>query len=301
MADHDELTQWLTTPRDLIRWACSQFEAAGLCYGHGCDNALDEAAALVLQALQLPLDLPAVYLEATLCPDERNKVLEWIAMRRDQRMPLPYLSGRAWFAGMEFKADARALIPRSPIAELIADGFAPWLSGEPERILDLCTGGGCIAIACAHVFQNASVDAADLSVEALALARENVHLHQLQGRVELLHGDLFAPCKGRRYDLIVSNPPYVSAQEYADLPAEFAHEPRQALEAPEKGLELVFKMLEQAPEHLSADGVFVCEVGASAQALLDARPHLDCHWAEFEHGGDGVFIMSREQLLLAGN
>ncbi len=299
MAELHELSHLLTTPRDLIRWAASQFEQAGLCYGHGHDNALDEAASLVLQCLKLPHDLPAPYFDAVLTLDERARVLQWITRRRDDRLPLPYITGRAWFAGMPFVADARALIPRSPIAELIAEGFAPWLADEPTRILDLCTGGGSIAIACAHVFGDTPVDAADLSEQALAQAAENVALHQLQARVELLHGDLFASCSGRQYDLIVSNPPYVSATEYASLPPEFAHEPRGALEAPEQGLELVYRMLQEAPDYLNPGGLLVCEVGATAATLQQTRPDLPLQWPEFEHGGDGVFIISREDLISA--
>lgn len=297
MAESPELSQLLTTPRDLIRWAASQFEQAGLCYGHGHDNALDEAASLVLQCLHLPHDLPATYFDAVLTLEERAKVLQWIAQRRDQRLPLPYITGRAWFAGMPFVADNRALIPRSPIAELIGHGFAPWLADEPGRILDLCTGGGSIAIACAHVFSNTPVDAADLSPQALEQAAENVAMHALGDQLELLQGDLFAPCAGRSYDLIVSNPPYVSEQEYASLPPEFAHEPRGALEAPEQGLELVYRMLQQAPDYLKPGGLLVCEVGATALTLAEAYPELPLHWPEFEHGGDGVFIISREDLL----
>ena len=300
MAELHELSQLLTTPRDLIRWAASQFEEHELCYGHGTDNALDEAASLVLQCLKLPHDLPAAYFDAVLTPEERAQVLRWIAKRRDERLPLPYISGQAWFAGMRFIADERALIPRSPFAELIADGFAPWIADTPARILDMCTGGGSIAIGCAHVFPGTPVDGVDLSHDALAQAAENVTLHHLQDQVELLQGDLFEPCVGRCYDLIVSNPPYVSATEYAALPPEFAHEPRAALEAPEQGLELVLRMLRQAPDHLSAGGVLVCEVGATAPALLEACPQLELSWPEFEHGGDGVFVVTREQLLAAG-
>ncbi len=296
MAELHELSQILSTPRDLIRWACSEFEAAGLCYGHGTDNALDEAAALVLQCLHLPLDLPAPYLDAVLTSEERVRVLRWIKQRRDERLPLAYISGRAWFAGLEFKADSRALVPRSAIAELIGHGFAPWLSDEPQRVLDLCTGGGCIAIACAQLFAQARIDASDLSADALALARENRALHHLEDRLELLEGDLFAPCAGRRYGLIVSNPPYVSSAEFAQLPAEYGHEPRGALEVPGDGLALVLRMLDEAPDYLEPGGLLVCEVGATAPALLAARPELPFAWPEFEHGGDGVFIITREQL-----
>ncbi|MGJ8668668.1 MAG: 50S ribosomal protein L3 N(5)-glutamine methyltransferase [Oceanococcus sp.] len=299
MAELHELSHLMTTPRDLIRWAASQFEQAELCYGHGCETALDEAASLVLQCLHLPHDLPAAYMDAVLTVDERAKVLQWIIRRRDKRLPLPYITGRAWFAGMPFVADARALIPRSPIAELIGEGFSPWLAEEPTRILDLCTGGGSIAIGCAHVFSQTPVDASDLSLEALEQAAENVALHKLQQRVELLQGDLFSACAGRSYDLIVSNPPYVSAGEYAELPAEFAHEPRSALEAPDQGLQLVYKMLEQAPDYLNPSGILVCEVGATAHTLMETRPDFPLHWAEFEHGGDGVFIISREDLISA--
>lgn len=297
MAESEDLAELLRTPSDWIRWAASQFEQAGLCYGHGTENALDEAASLVLQALRLPHDLPEVYMQAALTLEERRKILNWIERRRDERLPLPYITGRAWFCGLEFAVDERALIPRSPIAELIQTGFEPWLADAPRRVLDLCTGGGCIAVALAWLFDEARVDASDLSAEALALAARNVARHGLSERVELLQGDLFSPCAGRRYDLIVSNPPYVSAEEYAALPREFSHEPRSALEAPNQGLALVLSMLEQAPDFLNPGGLLVCEVGASAPALMRMRPDLEFAWPDFEHGGDGVFIISREQLL----
>ncbi len=296
MTELHELAAQLATPRDLIRWGASQFNEAELCFGHGTDNALDEAASLVLQALHLPLDLDGLYFNAVLTSEERVRVIRLLKRRIDERLPAAYLTGRAWFAGLEFFVDERVLVPRSPLAELIAARFDPWIKQEPHRILDLCTGSGCIAIACAYAFPETAVDATDLSEDALAVARENVHRHGLEARVELLPGDGFSACPGRRYDLILSNPPYVSPAEFANLPAEFLHEPKMGLTAPENGLALVNRILEQAAEYLTEDGLLVIEVGSSAAAILERWPDLPFLWPEFEHGGEGVFILGREQL-----
>ncbi len=289
-------TDELFTLRDCIRWSASRFAEAGLCFGHGTDNAFDEAFALALPALGLPFDLDPEWLDARLTRTERQGLVDLTLRRVRERKPLAYLSGRAWFAGLEFVVDERVLVPRSPIAELIANGFEPWLPRPPARILDLCTGSGCIAIACALAFPEAQVDAVELSGDALAVARLNRGRHGLDDQLELLQGDLFAPCAGRRYDLIVSNPPYVHPQEYADLPAEFRAEPRIGLEADDEGLAVVNRILAEAAAYLSADGVLVVEVGSSALALTERWPELPFTWVEFEHGGDGVFVLQRAQL-----
>ena len=297
MPDSTELCNELLTPRDWIRWCSSAFERAGLCYGHGTEQALDEAVALVAQCLRLPPDLPEAYLGARLLMEERRELADWAQRRIERREPLAYISGRSWFAGLEFRSDPRALIPRSPFAELILDGFEPWLAAPPERILDLCTGGGCIGIAAALAFPDAIVDLVDLSAEALALARENIALHGLAERVNALQGDLFAPCGPTPYDLIVSNPPYVSEAEYAALPAEYHHEPRLGLATGDDGLDIVLRMLDEAPRHLRDDSsLLIVELGATALSLLERRPDLPFTWPEFEHGGDGVFILSRAEL-----
>jgi len=260
----DQAIDDLHSLRDFMRFAMTSFAAYDVHYGHGTDNALDEAAYLILQALQLPADLDSNWLDARLCRSERQHLAELVRQRCIERIPAAYLVNRAWFAGLEFRADARALVPRSPLAELIQQGFAPWI--EPERvqhILDLCTGGGSIALACAHYFPEAVVDATDLSADALALAHENRAVLRLGAQVELLQGDLFAPVQGRRYDIIVSNPPYVDATDMALLPPEYLHEPRMALTAGEDGLDIVRRILREAAAYLEPQGVLIVEVGNS--------------------------------------
>ncbi|HJO35355.1 MAG: 50S ribosomal protein L3 N(5)-glutamine methyltransferase [Pseudomonadota bacterium] len=287
----------LRTLADCIRWGASRFNEAQLVFGHGTDNALDEAWALALHALHLD-DLPDAYLHTRLTRAEREAVLALFRRRIQTREPAPYLTGEAWFAGMPFKVDRRALVPRSPIAELIERRFAPWVNEDRvQRVLDIGTGSGCIAIACALAFPEAQVDAVDSSAEALELAAENVAHYRLEGRVALYPGDVFEGLPAAaRYDLIVTNPPYVDAAEMAALPAEFLAEPRGGLAAGEDGLAVVRRILEAAPGWLSEHGVLVCEVGNSAPALIAAYPNLPFTWVEFEHGGDGVFVLHRRQL-----
>ena len=288
----------LRSIRDFIRYGISRFEQAELYYGHGTDNALDEATQLVLHVLHLPHDLPGHFMEARLTHEEREQVLALIRRRVEDRIPLPYLTHEAWFAGFSFYVDERVLVPRSPIGELIEQGFEPWLRPQGlRRILDLCTGSGCIAIACAHVFPEAQVDAADISAEALAVAARNVAEHGVEERVRLVQSDLFSALQGCRYDLIVTNPPYVDAAEIAAMPAEYHHEPRLGLASGEDGLEAIEQILRQAPDHLQEDGVLIAEVGASEAALRAKYPQLPLVWLEFERGGSGVFQISRRDLL----
>jgi ribosomal protein L3 glutamine methyltransferase len=287
----------LTTIRDYIRWGASRFAEAGLYFGHGTATAIDEAAALVLHTLHQPYDLPAIYFTATLTPDERSRVVEMIERRIADRTPLAYLLREAWFGGLSFYVDERVLVPRSPIAELIASRFTPWV--DPERvfsILDLCTGSGCIAIACAHAFPEAVVHAADISADALAVAAENVRRHEFKDAVELFESDLFAGLGSRTYDVIVSNPPYVSRSEWEALPAEYHAEPRLGLESGEDGLDCVRRILREAGRHLNPEGVLIVEVGNSAEALVDAFPSIPFTWLEFEQGGEGVLLLTAEQI-----
>ncbi len=294
----EEAIDDLHSLRDFMRFAMTSFAAYGVHYGHGTDNALDEAAYLILQALQLPADLDSSWLDARLCRSERQQLAELVRQRCVERIPTAYLVNRAWFAGLEFKADARALVPRSPMAELIQNGFQPWIDAEHVgRILDLCTGGGSIALACAHYLPQAQVDAVDLSAEALALAHDNRTALQLDEQVELLQGDLFAPVAGRRYDLIVSNPPYVDATDMASLPPEYLHEPRMALAAGEDGLDIVRRILREAPAYLEPQGVLIVEVGNSETHVQATWPDVPFTWLHFEHSEDGVFMLTREQLL----
>jgi ribosomal protein L3 glutamine methyltransferase len=283
---------------DLIRYGGSRFSEAGLCFGHSYDNALDEATQLVLHALHLPHDLSPVYGQARVTADERQQVLALFQRRIEERVPAAYLTGEAWFAGLSFRSDRRALVPRSPIAELIEAGFQPWIGGQPvERVLDLCTGSGCIAIAIAHYQPDWQVDAVDLSPEALALAAENVERLDVGDRVQLLQGDLFGPVAGRRYQLIVSNPPYVTGDEVAALPAEYRHEPQLGLLAGDDGLDLALRILRDAPAHLDDDGLLVVEVGESERALQRLLPGLPLDWIEFKVGQMGVFAIGRADLL----
>jgi ribosomal protein L3 glutamine methyltransferase len=287
----------LRTVRDFIRWGASEFSRAGLAFGHGTDNALDEAFHLVLWQLRLPFDLPAVYLEGALADDERAAVAELLRRRVSSRKPAPYLTGEAWFAGLPFDVDERVLIPRSPIGELIEKHFDPWIPHAPERVLDLCAGSGCIGIACAYAFPDAEVDLGEIDDGAAELIRRNIGRHELGDRVHLRHGDLFAPVAKFRYDLIVSNPPYVPTAEWQALATEFKHEPRLALDAGDDGMDVVERILREAPDHLHEDGVLICEIGGS-QEEFDARfPQLPCAWPDFERGGDGVFVISRAELL----
>jgi ribosomal protein L3 glutamine methyltransferase len=291
------MTNELQTIVDLIRYAASRFNAAGLTFGHSHDNAIDEATHLVLSCLHLPPDLPPAYGNARVTAIEKNRVLSLIDRRIETREPVAYLVGEAWFAGMPFKSDARALVPRSPIAELIEDGFSPWLDGrDVERALDLCTGSGCIGIAMAAHNPHWRVDVADISDDALALARENIALHQLDMHVRAVRSDLFSGLAGERYDLIVSNPPYVTDDEYAALPGEYAHEPKLGLTAGVDGLDIALRILRDAADHLTDDGLLIVEVGESEHALNALLPGVPFVWIEFKVGPMGVFALERHDL-----
>lgn len=291
----------LQTIIDFIRYGASRFNAAGLNFGHSYDNALDEATQLVLHALHLPHDLGPAYGQARLLRQEKSDVLALFERRVNERIPACYLTGEAWFAGLSFKSDPRALVPRSPIAELIESGFEPWLGSRPvERVLDMCTGSGCIAIATAHYHPDWQVDAVDISEDALALARENAE-RLLTPNVRLLHSDLFRGLNGEIYDLIVSNPPYVTHAETDALPPEYAHEPALGLRAGDDGLDLALEILRDAPEHLSEHGLLICEVGESEQALAALLPELPFAWVEFKVGQMGIFVLEREDMLAHHN
>ena len=288
----------LISIQDYIRWGASRFNAAGIFCGHGTDNALDEAAQLVLSALHLSPDLPATYRDCRLTQDERVAVVDLFERRIAERRPAAYLTNRAWFAGLEFYVDDSVLVPRSPLAELVEAGFDPWL--EPEsirRVLDLCTGSGSIGIAAAVYLPEALVDLADVSPEALAIASRNLRAHGLEDRVRVVESDLFSALARQTYDLIVTNPPYVAADELVSLPAEYQREPSLGLDGGETGLDVVLRILKEAPHFLNEEGLLVVEVGKSAAALERLFPDLPFLWIEFERGGEGVFLMNREQLL----
>ena len=282
---------------DLIRYGGSRFNEAGLTFGHSYDNALDEATQLVLHALHLPHDLSPVYGNSRVTAAEQAKVIALFERRIAERVPAAYLTGEAWFAGLSFKSDRRALVPRSPIAELIPHAFEPWLGGrEVERVLDLCTGSGCIAIATAHYHPNWQVDGVDINDEALSLAQENkARLHA--DNVTLRKSDLFNQLQGQVYDLIVTNPPYVTNDETDALPKEYSYEPDLGLRAGHDGLDLALKILRDAPDHLSEHGVLICEVGEAENALVALLPELPMAWVEFKVGQMGIFVVERADLV----
>lgn len=294
-ACEEALTE-LSTLQDMLRWGISQMNKADLFFGHGTDNARDDTVMLVTHALHLPWNIDHAWQNARLTRTERQSVIELLARRINERMPTPYLTGEAWFYDLPFKVDERVLIPRSPIAEIISARFQPWLGSKlVHRILDLCTGSGCIGIACATEFPQAHVELLDISFDALALADENIARHQLNDRVIALQSDLFAAADGK-YDVIVSNPPYVDADDMNCLPEEFHNEPELALAAGEDGLDLVRIMLAEARQYLADDGIFIVEVGNSWPALEEAYPMVPFMWQEFESGGHGVFVLTAEQL-----
>jgi len=290
----------MTQQRSIAEWVervREQFVRADLHYGHGTDNAEDEAAWLVLQAAGLSLDGQPVD-GGRLLSEAAGQRIEALARARcETRKPLAYLTGSAFFAGLEFDVDEHVLVPRSPIAELIRDRFQPWIDPEQARaVLDLCTGSGCIAVATALHLGDVRVVASDISAPALAVAARNVRRHGVEGRVELIRSDLFEALSGRRFDLIVANPPYVPAAGVADLPAEYRAEPGLGLASGHDGLDAVLQILLDAPLHLGEDGVLICEVGESEQRLAGLLPGAPFLWLEFEHGGSGVFLLTRAQL-----
>jgi len=293
----ESLIETLETVRDCIRWGVSRFSEHGLVFGHGTDNALDEAVFLVTRALHLPHDLPAAYLDARLTREERQEVIGLLRRRFQERIPAAYLVHEAWFAGLSFHVDERVLVPRSPIAELIREGYAPWIDPDRvRRVLDLCTGSGCIAIATAVWLPQTQVDATDLSAEALEVARINVERHGVGERVRLFQADLYPDGVTERYDVIVSNPPYVDEQTLADLPPEYRHEPVLGLAGGDDGLRLVHRILAGAADRLEDNGILIVEVGASAEALLAAYPQVPFLWPDFEQGGEGVFLLTAEEV-----
>jgi ribosomal protein L3 glutamine methyltransferase len=292
-----EVLTTLSTIRDYIRWAASRFTEAKVSFGHGTASALDEAAALVLHTVHQPYDLSDAYLQSVLTLDERQAVIDMIDRRINERIPAAYLTHEAIFAGLSFYVDERVLVPRSPIAELIEQRFAPWVDEDlVVRILDLCTGSACIAIACAYAFPDANVDAVDLSPDALAVAEMNVAKHQLEDVVTLYQSDLFNELPEFRYDVIVSNPPYVCLEEWEHLPEEFRAEPDMGFKGGHTGLDIVLRILVDADRYLAEQGILIVEVGSSAETLQSTFPDVPFYWLDFERGGDGVFLLTAEQV-----
>ncbi|TXH59501.1 MAG: 50S ribosomal protein L3 N(5)-glutamine methyltransferase [Thiothrix sp.] len=287
----------LSSILDFIRWGASQFRAAELSFAHGMASALDEAAYLVLHTLHLPVDTPELYFASKLTQVEKQKVMDILERRIIERKPAAYLTHEAWFAGLPFYVDERVLVPRSPIAELIEKQFYPWIDEtQVAHILDLCTGSGCIGIACAYAFPQAEVDLSDISTDAVTVAKINIERHGVSAQVQALESDLFTKLSGKRYDLIVSNPPYVDAAEIAEMSSEFQHEPLLGLAAGIDGLDKFHQILATAREHLTDHGILVVEVGNSQFALIEAYPTVAFQWLEFERGGDGIFLLTARQL-----
>jgi ribosomal protein L3 glutamine methyltransferase len=295
-------TDELVTIRDWLRWAVSRFNEAGLHFGHGTDNAWDEAVWMVLATLHLPRDTLEPFLDARLTGGERQALLERLQQRVVHRLPAAYLLGEAWLGDFRFHVDSRVIVPRSYFAELLEDGFAPWVE-DPEAVesaLDLCTGSGCLAVVMAHAFPNAIVDAIDISPEALAVARRNIAAYGLDDRVRAIESDLFAAVKKKRYDLIICNPPYVTAGAMDALPAEYRHEPALALAAGADGLDVVRRILAQAHKHLTPGGVIAIEVGHNQDLVMEAFPELPAVWVDTEHAEGKVFVLTREDLPTTG-
>ncbi|MFC3873038.1 50S ribosomal protein L3 N(5)-glutamine methyltransferase [Neisseria musculi] len=293
-----EADQHLFSLRDILRFAVSRFNEAGLHFGHGSDNAHDEAAYLILHTLNLPPDTLEPYLDARLLPAEKEAVLKQIKRRVTERIPAAYLTRRAWQGGFDFYVDGRVIVPRSFIYELLGEPLLPWTEHEElvHRALDLCTGSGCLAVQMAHHYPAAEIDAVDLSLDALEVAAVNIERYGLEERINLIHTDLFEGLEGT-YDLIVANPPYVDAESVAELPAEYLHEPKLALGSGSDGLDAVRTILSQAAGFLTPQGILLVEIGHNRDTLEAAYPELPFTWLETS-GGDGfVFLLTRRQLL----
>ncbi len=294
----------LSTIRDFLRWGLSEFRAAKIVHGHGTTSATDEAAFLILETLHLPVDDINPWLEATLLESERHALAEVIRRRVETRMPAAYLVRRAYIHGVPFYVDERVIVPRSYIGELMCTGIfggedAPLIEdvSQVTSVLDLCTGSGCLAILAAGIFPEAEVDAADLSADALDVARINVDDHDVADRVSLLEGDLFDAVEGRTYDLIISNPPYVAGPEVHAFPPEYGHEPVMAHIGGDDGLDIVRRILEKAADHLNPGGALLCEIGTGRELLVAEYPHLDFLWLDTEESQGEVFWITREQVL----
>jgi ribosomal protein L3 glutamine methyltransferase len=288
----------LRTLRDLLRFSVSRFNEAGLFFGHGSASAYDEAAYLILHTLHLPLDRLEPFLDARLTSDELDQVLGIIKRRATEKIPAAYLTNEAWLGDFSFFVDERVIVPRSFIAELLREQLAPWIRNPDEvnSALDLCTGSGCLAILLAHAFPNVMIDAADISQEALEVAQRNLADYNLEQQVNLVRSDLFAGLRGRTYDLIISNPPYVSAEAMAALPQEYRHEPERALASGADGLEAIRTILNEAADHLTDRGLLIVEIGHNRDKLGQVYPETPFTWLETSAGDEFVFLLKRDQL-----
>jgi ribosomal protein L3 glutamine methyltransferase len=297
MIDQEPLLTEFKTVRDFVRWTCSLMNQQQVFLGHGNVSTWDESVQLVLAALYLPWNSDPAVMDSRLLPTEKARIISFVRDRVEARKPLPYITQEAWFMGMPFYVDERVLIPRSPIAQLIETEFSPFLRpGLVESVLDLCTGSGCIGIACAYAFEEAEVDLVDISEDALDVAQINVEKHELAEQVNVIHSDLFNGLEGKRYDLIVSNPPYVDKPDFDSMPEEFQHEPELALTSGDDGLDITRRILREACDHLNDEGLLVVEVGNSEVHLMTQFPHVPLIWVDLPEGGNGVFAITKEDL-----
>lgn len=297
LTDYETASHALVSILDFFRFGLTEANRHPLYYGHGTDNAWDDIYSLVVETLALPYQFDNVLWQARLTEPEKKTLVHRLFRRIHERIPVPYLTNKAHFCNLEFYVDERVLIPRSPISELIQQQFSPWISPEQvTHILDLCTGSGCIAIACCDAFPDAFVDAVDISKEALQVAEINKAQYQLTDELCLIESDCFSNVPPKSYDIIVSNPPYVGVEEMQTLPDEYHHEPTLALETAENGLAIVEKILKSAHHYLSKHGILIVEVGNSEDALLEVYPEVPFTWLDFEHGGQGVFLLTYSQL-----
>ena len=294
---YQQAEQELSSIADFVRFAATQFHQSDLYFGHGTDNPWDEAVAVVLQMLDLPADYPQSMLGAQVLTEEKKHLIHAIKTRVSERKPLAFITNKAYFAGLEFFVDERVLVPRSPIAELIHNDFYPWLEADNPKVLDLCCGSGCIGLATAAYIEDAEVVMSDISEDALTVAETNIERLGLYHKARAVQSDLFDGLKGEVFDLIVSNPPYVDADDLADMPQEYHHEPEIGLGSGLDGLDITRQILENAAHYLSDQGVLIVEVGNSWPALEESFPEIEFNWIEFEQGGDGVFVLTKKQLL----
>ena len=298
MTHYPRLSEELITLRDWLRFAVSRFEEAGIFFGHGTDNAYDEAVWLIMSALHLPHDTLNNFLDSRLLESERKHLSHLLERRVEQRVPTAYLVREAWLKGFKFYVDERVIVPRSFIAELLEDGLSPWID-YPEMVesaADICTGSGCLGVLLAHAFPNAEVDVVDISADALAVANINIANYDLQDQVQAIQSDMFSALQGKTYDLIISNPPYVDAPSMAQLPEEYRNEPQIALGSGVDGLEHTHTLLREASKHLNDGGLLIVEIGHNRDALHAAYPDLPFTWLEVESGNEFVFMLSKEQL-----
>lgn len=294
-----DCTSQLHTVRDWLRFSVSAFNEAKLSFGHGSNNAYDEAAYLILHTLHLPLDTLDPFLDGQLIPDEKNALLALLRQRIEKRIPVAYLTNEAWLGEFRFYVDPRVIVPRSFIAELIREQFSPWIADPAgvTDVLDMCTGSGCLAILAAHVFPDSTIDAVDISPDALEVAQRNIADYCLEDRINLVESNLFANLRGRQYDLIISNPPYVDALSIATLPPEYRHEPQLSLGSGADGLDATREILDHAANHLKPNGLLVVEIGHNRSALEAAYPDLPFVWLEVSEGNEFVFMLRREDLI----